>query len=378
LGLAFFAFNRGLPLTMRSLFHPLLGEKIYGWFGHILDILAVIANLFGLATSLGLGVSQVAAGLGFLVPFLPEAGTDAALTMQVVLIAVITGFAVISVMVGLDGGVRRLSEWNLYLATIFLLFVLVVGPTLFILDSFVQNLGNYVASFPLLSFWTESFGEGPEDGSWQNAWTVFYWGWWISWSPFVGMFIARVSKGRTIREFVIGVLIVPTLISFLWLSTMGGSALHLQLQNVADIASQSVDTAMFVMLENLPLTIVSSIVAILLVTIFFVTSSDSGSLVVDNLTSGGKLDSPAPQRVFWATMEGVVAAVLLIGGGLEALQTAAITTGLPFALVLLIMAYSLNRGLNVELSELEMAELQDVEGEEEEYAQRRAIEARNR
>ena len=379
LGLAFFAFNRGLPLTMRSLFHPLLGERIYGWFGHILDILAVIANLFGLATSLGLGVSQVSAGLGFLVPFLPESGTDAALTMQVVLIAVITGFATISVMVGLDGGVRRLSEWNLYLATIFLLFVLAVGPTLFILDSFVQNLGNYVASFPMLSFWTESFGEGPEDGSWQNAWTVFYWGWWISWSPFVGMFIARVSKGRTIREFVIGVLIVPTLISFLWLSTMGGAALHLQLQNVADIASQSVDTAMFVMLENLPWTILSSIVAILLVTIFFVTSSDSGSLVVDNLTSGGKLDSPAPQRVFWATMEGVVAAVLLIGGGLNALQTAAITTGLPFALVLLIMAYSLNRGLNVELSELEMAELQDLEAEEkEDYAHRRAVEARNR
>ncbi len=389
LGLAFFAFNRGLPLTMRSLFHPLLGERIYEWPGHIIDILAVVADLFGLATSLGLGVSQVAGGLTFLtdrndLPFPEGVG------VEVALIAVITGFAIISVMVGLDGGVRRLSEWNLYLATIFLLFVLVVGPTLFILDSFVQNLGNYVASFPLLSFWTESFGEGPEDGSWQNAWTVFYWGWWISWSPFVGMFIARVSKGRTIREFVIGVLIVPSLISFLWLSATGGTALNLLINKIGNIPNQvfkydegafngvEVSKAMFVMLDNLPFTLLTSIVAILLVTIFFVTSSDSGSLVVDNLTSGGKLDSPAPQRVFWATMEGVVAAVLLVGGGLEALQTAAITTGLPFALVLLIMSYSLNRGLNVELSELEMAELQEAESEAEEYAQQRGIEAHNR
>ena len=361
LGLAFFAFNRGLPLTMRSLFYPLLGERIYEWPGHIIDILAVVADLFGLATSLGLGVSQVAAGLSFLIEGFP--GTVA---MQVILIAVITGFAVISVMVGLDGGVRRLSEWNLYLAAIFMLFVLVLGPTLFILDTFVQNLGNYVASFPLLSFWTESFGEGPADESWQNAWTVFYWGWWISWSPFVGMFIARVSKGRTIREFVMGVLIVPTLLSFLWLSTMGGTALNLELNNMADVAGAGVDTAMFVMLENLPLTVLSSIVGMLLVTIFFVTSSDSGSLVVDNLTSGGKLDSPAPQRVFWATMEGVVAAVLLIGGGLSALQTAAITTGLPFAFVLLIMAYSLNQGLNRELNELEAAELEQAEARREE------------
>jgi choline/glycine/proline betaine transport protein len=361
LGLAFFAFNRNLPLTMRSLFYPLLGERIYEWPGHIIDILAVVADLFGLATSLGLGVSQVAAGLSFLIEGFP--GT---VTVQVILIAVITGFAVISVMVGLDGGVRRLSEWNLYLAAIFMLFVLVLGPTLFILDTFVQNLGNYVASFPLLSFWTESFGEGPADASWQNAWTVFYWGWWISWSPFVGMFIARVSKGRTIREFVMGVLIVPTLLSFLWLSTMGGTALNLELNNVADVAGAGVDTAMFVMLENLPLTVLSSIVGMLLVTIFFVTSSDSGSLVVDNLTSGGKLDSPAPQRVFWATMEGVVAAVLLIGGGLSALQTAAITTGLPFAFVLLIMAYSLNQGLNRELNELEAAELQQAEARREE------------
>jgi choline/glycine/proline betaine transport protein len=364
LGLAFFAFNRGLPLTMRSVFYPLLGERIYEWPGHIIDILAVVADLFGLATSLGLGVSQVAAGISFLIPAIP-AGVGA----QVTLIAIITGFATLSVMVGLEGGVRRLSEWNLILAGIFMLFVLILGPTLFIFDTLVQNIGNYVASFPMLSFWTESFGEGPEDGSWQNAWTVFYWGWWISWSPFVGMFIARVSKGRTIREFVMGVLIAPTLLSFLWLSTMGGAALNLQLSNTADIAGavqDNVATAMFFMLDNFPLTALSSIVGIALVVIFFVTSSDSGSLVVDNLTSGGKLDSPVPQRVFWAVMEGVVAAVLLLGGGLAALQTAAITTGLPFAIVLLIMCYSLNQGLSTELRELEIAELREAEAKREE------------
>jgi choline/glycine/proline betaine transport protein len=364
LGLAFFAFNRGLPLTMRSVFYPLLGERIYEWPGHLIDILAVVADLFGLATSLGLGVQQVAAGLSFLIPAINEG-----VITQVTLIAIITSFATLSVVAGLDGGVRRLSEWNLYLAGTFMVFVLVLGPTLFIFDTFVQNIGNYVARFPMLSFWTESFDNVSNENAWQNSWTVFYWGWWISWSPFVGMFIARVSRGRTIREFVMGVLIAPTLLSFLWLSTMGGAALNLQLTNVANIAGaveENVATAMFVMLDNFPLTALSSIVGILLVTIFFVTSSDSGSLVVDNLTSGGKLDSPVPQRVFWAVMEGVVAAVLLLGGGLTALQTAAIATGLPFAIVLLVMCYSLNQGLSQELRELEMAELREAEARREE------------
>jgi len=364
LGLAFFSFNRGLPLTMRSVFYPLLGERIYEWPGHVIDILAVVADLFGLATSLGLGVQQVAAGLSFLIPAINEG-----VITQVTLIAIITSFATLSVVAGLDGGVRRLSEWNLYLAATFMVFVIVLGPTLFIFDTFVQNIGNYVARFPMLSFWTESFDNVSNENAWQNSWTVFYWGWWISWSPFVGMFIARVSRGRTIREFVMGVLIAPTLLSFLWLSTMGGAALNLQLTNAANIAGaveENVATAMFVMLDNFPLTALSSIVGILLVTIFFVTSSDSGSLVVDNLTSGGKLDSPVPQRVFWAVMEGVVAAVLLLGGGLTALQTAAIATGLPFAVVLLVMCYSLNQGLSQELRELEMAELRDAEARREE------------
>ena len=344
LALAFFAFNRGLPLTIRSIFHPLLGDKIYGVWGNVIDILSVLATLFGLATSLGLGVTQVSAGLNHLFGFPTTTG------FAVLLIAVITLCATLSVIAGLDNGVRMLSMVNLYTAALFMVFVLIVGPTVYIFSAFTQNLGFYVQNLPQLSFWVETF-HGAEGSSWQNPWTIFYWGWWISWSPFVGMFIARISKGRTVREFIVGVMVIPTLLSFLWMSTLGGSALWLQTTgaaNIADAVTDEVATALFVMLENFPFTAVTSFVGILLVTIFFVTSSDSGSLVVDHLTSGGKLDSPVPQRVFWAVTEGVCAAALLVGGGLTALQSASITTGLPFTFVLLIMCYSLYRGLEEE------------------------------
>jgi len=344
LSLAFFAYNRGLPLTIRSIFYPLLGEKIYGFWGNLIDILSVLATLFGLATSLGLGVKQVASGLNYLFGFPDE-------TMYaVLLIGIITFFATLSVVAGLDNGVRRLSSGNLYMAGIFMLFLIVVGPTVYILKAFTQNLGFYLQNLPQLSFWVETY-EGAKGSDWQNLWTIFYWGWWISWSPFVGMFIARVSKGRTVREFIVGVMILPTLLSFLWMSTLGGSALHLESMGIADIATtveENVSTALFVMLENFPLTQVTSFIGVILVSIFFVTSSDSGSLVVDHLTSGGKLDSPVPQRIFWAVMEGLVAAALLLGGGLTALQSASIATGLPFTLILIIMVYSLYRGLQQE------------------------------
>ena len=338
LGLAFFAYNRGLPLTIRSIFYPLLGNRIYGPWGTIIDVLSVLATLAGLATSLGLGVSQVNAGLNYLF------GLTISTEVQVALIAIITGFATMSVMAGLDGGVKRLSEWNMGLAGIFMLFLLITGPTVYILSGFTQNLGFYLTNFSELSLWTETF----KDSNWQGGWTVFYWAWWISWSPFVGMFIARVSKGRTVREFILGVMIVPTLLSFIWMSVFGGAALSLEMSGTVDLVAAvkaDVSTSLFAMLEHFPLTMVLSVIGILLVTIFFVTSSDSGSLVVDHLTSGGKLDSPVPQRVFWAIMEGVVAAVLLLGGGLETLRTAAITTGLPFTLVLLLIIYSLYIGL---------------------------------
>ena len=345
LSLAFFAYNRGLPLTIRSVFYPILGEKIYGFWGNVIDILSVLATIFGLATSLGLGVKQVVSGLHYLFNF--PTTTDFA----VVVIGVITLFAVISIASGLDKGVRMLSMANMVTAGIFMLFLIVVGPTVYIMKAFTQNIGFYISKLPQLSFWVETF-YGAEGSNWQNPWTIFYWGWWISWSPFVGMFIARISKGRTVREFIIGVMVFPTILSFLWMSSFGGSALWLQITGAADIASavsKDVSTALFVMLESYPVTGIMSFIGILLVTIFFVTSSDSGSLVVDHLTSGGKLDSPVTQRIFWGMMEGVCAAVLLIGGGLTALQSASIATGLPFTLVLLVMCFSIRRGLKEEL-----------------------------
>ena len=355
LGLAFFAYNRGLPLTIRSIFHPLLGNRIHGAWGNLIDVLSVLATLTGLATSLGLGVKQVNAGLNYLF------GLTISSEIQVVLIAVITAFATMSVVAGLDGGVKRLSEWNMGLAAILMLFLLIAGPTIYILSGFTQNMGFYLTHLAELSLWTETFRES----NWQGSWTVFYWAWWISWSPFVGMFIARISKGRSVREFVLGVMIVPTLLSFVWMSVFGGSALSLQASGTADIlaaVNADVSTALFAMFEHFPMTQVLSGIGIILVTVFFVTSSDSGSLVVDHLTSGGKLDSPVPQRVFWAVMEGVVAAVLLLGGGLSTLQTAAITTGLPFVVVLLLIIYALYVGLSQELYVEEAVEkkLQDV------------------
>ena len=341
LGLAFFSYNKGLPLTIRSVFYPLVGNKIYGILGNMIDVLSVLATLIGLATSLGLGVAQVNAGLNYLF------GIQMSTGIQIVLIIVITGFATISVVLGLDGGVKRLSEINMVLAGVFMIVVLIAGPTVYILSGFSQNLGYYISELLEMSFWTETY----RDTSWQGAWTIFYWAWWISWSPFVGMFIARISKGRTVREFILGVMLIPSLLSFLWMSVFGGTALYLQTNNIGDIAtvvSQDVSVALFAMLKHLPWTSLLSTVGIILVTVFFVTSSDSGSLVVDHLISGGKLDSPVPQRVFWAVMEGVVAATLLVGGGLKSLQTASVMTGLPFAVLLILLVYSLKIGLQEE------------------------------
>ncbi|MFO7959595.1 MAG: BCCT family transporter [Nitriliruptoraceae bacterium] len=346
LALAFFAYNRGLPLTFRSVFYPLLRERIYGRWGDAIDVLTVLATLAGLATSLGFGVGQAAAGLNFLFDW--PMGTG----FQVFLIAAITAMAIVSVMAGLDSGVKRLSQFNIGLAAVFMVFILIVGPAGFIASAFVQSTGFYLDALPELAFWNEAFS----GTDWQGSWTVFYWGWWISWSPFVGMFIARVSKGRTVREIILGVVLFPSLLSFVWMSVFGGTALHLQLNGIRDVAAavnENVATALFDVLQAFPLAAVTSLLGVILVISFFVTSSDSGSLVVDHLTSGGKLDSPRTQRVFWASMEGVLAAVLLIGGGLSALQTASVATGLPFALVLLFMIWSLHRAFHEELDLLE-------------------------
>ncbi len=343
MSLAFFTFNKKLPLTISSVFYPLLGEKVHGPWGKVINVLAVVATLFGLATSLGLGVQQVSAGLAHLF------NTQDTVKVQIILISAITLAATGSVVAGLSGGVKRLSQLNMILGAIFLVFMVVVGPTLFVLDSFIQNVGGYVQNFFGLSSWTETYLQS----DWQGDWTVFYWAWWVSWSPFVGMFIARISRGRTLKEFVLGVLIVPSLLTFFWLSTFGGSAIFLELNSLADIATAVTDniaTSLYVLLENFPLSAITSTVGVVLVTSFFVTSSDSGSLVVDSLTAGGKLDAPVPQRIFWALTEGGVAAVLLVGGGLGALQTAAISTGLPFALLLIVLMFSLLKGLKKEHS----------------------------
>lgn len=370
LALAFFAFNRKLPLSFRSVFYPILGERINGWIGDVIDVLAVLATLFGLATSLGLGASQAGAGMEYVF------GLENSVNLQVIIIVVVTAIAVVSVVLGIDKGVKVLSEFNIRIAALFLLFILVVGPTIYILGSFVQNTGHYIQNFASYATWTQSF----EEGSFMTTWTVFYWAWWISWSPYVGMFIARISRGRTVKEFVLGVLIVPTMVTFLWMSGFGGTALFLETGGVAEIASAveaDQTTSLFVLLDQLPLSAITSFLAIILVLSFFVTSSDSGSLVIDGLTSGGKLHSPVGIRIFWASTEGVVAAILLIGGGLGALQAGAISTGLPFVIVLLIMCYSLQQGLSREYRE-EMQKSRDQERESYQNLVQRLLSKRNK
>lgn len=339
LALAFFSFNKNQPLSIRSIFYPLLGEKINGFWGNLIDILATVATLFGVATSLGYGVQQINAGLNHLF------GLEQTAVVQLLLIAGITAIATVSVVKGLDAGIRKLSELNIWLAALLLVFVFICGPTLFILNGFIENIGSYLQSFAELSTWNETL----ENSSWQNNWTVFYWAWWVSWSPFVGMFIARVSRGRTIREFLMGVLAIPTLVTFLWMTVFGNSALYLELfggGGLAEKVTANVPLSLFLLLENFPLSQVTVILGVMVIVSFFVTSSDSGSMVIDIITAGGNPDPPIPQRLFWAILEGVVAGVLLISGGLGALQSAVIATGLPFALVLIILCFSLKKGLN--------------------------------
>ena len=339
LALAFAAYNLGLPLTLRSAFYPVLGKAVWGRFGHLIDVLTVFAALFGLATSLGLGAEQTAAGLAHLFG-LPATGAT-----KVLIIAAVTLAAMASVVAGMDRGVKRLSEANLLLALLLLAFVLAAGPTLDLWAGFVAGIGHYLAAIGPLSNWV-----GRSDLDFLHGWTTFFWAWWLSWSPFVGMFIARVSRGRTVRELVGCMLVVPTLVSAIWMNTFGATALSHYLDGghtavVEAVQAGQPELALFRMLEALPFADVTSMIAIVLVIVFFVTSSDSGSLVVDTITAGGKLDAPVVQRVFWCAFEGIVAITLLVSGGLVALQTASLLTGLPFALLLLGMCYSLWKGL---------------------------------
>ncbi|GAB3294802.1 BCCT family transporter [Pseudidiomarina andamanensis] len=341
--LAFFAYRHGLPLTLRSALYPMIGDRIYGPIGHVVDVFAVIGTVFGVATSLGYGVTQINAGINYLFD-IPVSDT-----VQVILIIGVTLLAVISVTTGLDKGIRRLSELNMILAVLLLVFVLLLGPTVFLLQAFVQNTGSYVSELVNNTFNLFAY----EKTDWIGGWTVFYWGWWLSWAPFVGLFIARVSRGRTIREFVLGVLLVPAGFTLMWMTFFGNSAIDMILNkgvtSLGEMVENDVSIALFAFLEQFPWSGFLSVVATLMVVVFFVTSSDSGSMVVDMLCSNGRDDTPAWQRIFWASGEGIVAIILLLAGGLGALQTMTIASALPFTIILLIATYGLIQALRVDV-----------------------------
>ncbi len=345
LGLGFFAFSRGLPLTISSVFYPLIGKKIYGPIGIAIDIFACVATLFGVATTMGLAVCQINAGLNYIL------GVPISTTVQITLIVIITVCVTLSVVGGVYSGIKQLSIITIVLGIFLMAFIFLAGPTLFILNAIPQNIGNYFSQFWNISLFTEVFSRNER----QNSWTIFYWAWWITWAPFVGMFIARISKGRTIREFISGVLFAPTLLTFLWLTIFGSSALYMEMFEGAGIA-QAIDkklcTAIYTFFENLPLSGISSITVIVLAALFFITSSNSATLVITIITGGGKTNPPAIQRVFWASLQGGVAAALLLGGGLIALQSATLVAGLPLTGILLAMLFSLKKGLDEEYNSI--------------------------
>ena len=343
LALAYFAYNRGLPLTVRSAFYPVFGDRIWGWPGHLIDTFAIFAGLFGLATSLGLGVKQLASGLNYLFD------VPANNTTMVVLIVAITSIALTSVLTGINVGIKRLSEFNIILALLLLAAVIALGPTIYIFRSMFDSFGSYFAKIVPLSNWI-----GRKDTDFLHGWTTFYWAWWFAWAPFVGTFIARISKGRTVREFTLFVLIPPVVLCFLWFGTFGGTALHQHIVGgytgvTENVAAWKLEIALFKMFDQLPVTKLLSLVALLLTTVFFVTSSDSGSLIIDTIAAGGRVDAPVAQRVFWCTIEGLVAIALLLGGGLHSLQAASLATSFPFALVVLGMAVCVWIGLRREM-----------------------------
>ncbi|MEH6576074.1 MAG: BCCT family transporter [Amphritea sp.] len=337
LAMAYFAYRKGLPLTIRSSLYPILGDKIYGPIGHAVDLLGVFATIFGVATSLGLGVSQMNAGLNYLF------GMEISVVNQVILIAAISVVATFSAVSGVQKGIRILSEFNVKLTVILLAFFLFAGPTIFLLGFYVTSVGDYLANMVQMGFWTDP----KPDSQWQGWWTVFYWGWYISWAPFVGLFIARISRGRTVREFLLGVILVPCLVSFLWLALFGGTALHMELYGnggIVEAVNNNLTTALYVTIEALNVewaTYAMAALATLMILTWFVTSADSGTLVICTLLSMGNDNPPVRFRVIWGLTVGAVAAVLLLAGGLKALQAASIAAALPFSVVMIMMIVGL-------------------------------------
>ena len=342
--LAFFSYRHGLPLTLRSALYPIIGDRIYGPIGHAVDVFAVVGTVFGVATSLGFGVLQVNAGLNHLF------GWPVNETIQVILIVTLTALATLSVVSGLDKGIRILSELNLGLAFLLLLLIVILGPTVLLLKSFVENTGGYLSEIVTKTF--NLYAYEPKSNDWLGGWTLLYWGWWLSWSPFVGMFIARISRGRTIREFVTGVLFVPAGFTLMWMTFFGNTAIDLiknqGAERLAETVQSNVSLALFEFLTYFPFSTALSFFAMLMVIVFFVTSADSGAMVVDTLASGGDSDTPIWQRIFWAGLMGVVAITMLLAGGLKALQTLTIASALPFAMVLMASIYGLFKALRID------------------------------
>jgi len=341
LSIAYFSFRRGMPPLISSCFYPLLGDKIYGVPGYLIDILAVFATIFGIATSLGLGALQITSGLSevFNIP-------DTIQT-TLIMIAIVTVLFLFSSVTGVDKGIQLLSKSNMILALLLMLFMFIVGPTSYILNIFTSTIGEYGNRFLEMSLQTNPF----QGYDWTKSWTLFYWAWWIAWSPFVGLFVARISRGRTIREFVLGALLVPALVTFFWFSVFGGSAFYLELHegiNLSQIASEDVSKPLFALFNYYPLPGVLSTVAIILLMVFFVTSADSATFVLGMMTSQGDLAPPLSKKIIWGVTLSCVAAVLLIAGGLNALQRMAITAALPFTIIMLMLCYTLLLGLREE------------------------------
>ena len=338
--LGYFSYRLGLPLSIRSALYPVLGDRIYGAAGHAIDLLAVLSTLFGIAVSLGLGASQMASGLEYLFGYalLPAA--------KFFLILIVATVATISAVSGVSRGIRRLSEINIFLSILLITFLIFAGPTLFILSTFIFGTLDYAATFLPMGVWVDP----DRDSNWQGIWTIFYWGWWISWGPFVGMFMARVSRGRTIREYVAGTLIGPTLAGFLWLCVFGATALDLQLSGPGGLAAavnENMTQALYTTFELLRVewaTWTISLVATTLILSWFVTSCDSGTLVICTIINNGATPSKR-LRIMWGTIIGLVAGLLLLAGGLPALQTASTAIAVPFSVVLLLMVFGLVKSL---------------------------------
>ncbi|MFA8300347.1 MAG: BCCT family transporter [Hyphomicrobiales bacterium] len=342
LALAFFAYNMNLPLTMRSVFYPLLKDRIYGWIGNLIDVFAIVATIFGLSASLGLGAKQIGSGMEYVF------GLPSSTFLYIVLIVIITGLAIMSLLLGLKKGIKILSEINMAMAIILLLFIFIAGPTVYLFKAFFQNVGNYLFDFFKLSLWNNAYSGIKEGEAWQDKWTIFYYSWWIAWTPFVGIFIARISKGRTLKEFILAVILVPSTFTFLWFTVFGSSSIYHEIlgDNSIYMATKTdVSLAIFKFLEKYPITFISSIFTMLLIASFFVTSSDSGTYVVDTLASNGKHNSHALVKIFWASLEGFIAAFILVIGGLNALRVSTVMSSVPFSIIVILLCFSLYKAL---------------------------------